>query len=153
VAREARRHQPRKSPGNLSPVEPKAAETGMNSPCDEYMGRTSSADRVPPRPHSCLSNYGEKVKEGSQFSGRLRELSFMKKIPDRRAFLRIAGVSMGAAALYQFAPKLALGQAFSASMRDANAMTDGAPRAFSSIIRSPPALPRSRRRPSCASSA
>ena len=44
----------------------------------------------------------------------------MTKILDRRSFLRIAGVSMGAAALYQFAPKLAFGQAVSNSMRDAN---------------------------------
>jgi 3',5'-cyclic AMP phosphodiesterase CpdA len=44
----------------------------------------------------------------------------MEKNLDRRSFLRIAGVSMGAAALYQFAPKLAFGQAISNSMRDAN---------------------------------
>ncbi len=44
----------------------------------------------------------------------------MTKELDRRSFLRIAGVSMGAAALYQFAPKLALGQAIAKSLRDAN---------------------------------
>jgi 3',5'-cyclic AMP phosphodiesterase CpdA len=44
----------------------------------------------------------------------------MKKILDRRSFLRIAGISMGAAALYQFAPRLAFGQAVSNSMREAN---------------------------------
>jgi Calcineurin-like phosphoesterase len=43
----------------------------------------------------------------------------MKEL-NRRAFLRIAGVSMGAAALYQFAPRLAFGQAVSNSMREAN---------------------------------
>ncbi len=44
----------------------------------------------------------------------------MPKELDRRAFLRIAGISMGAAALYQFAPKLVAGQAVAKSLRDAN---------------------------------
>ena len=39
---------------------------------------------------------------------------------NRRSFLRIAGISMGAAALYQFAPRLAFGQAISNSIREAN---------------------------------
>jgi hypothetical protein len=44
----------------------------------------------------------------------------MEKVLDRRSFLRIAGVSLGAAALYQFAPGLLRREAAAQSMRSAN---------------------------------
>ena len=44
----------------------------------------------------------------------------MEKILNRRSFLRIAGISMGAAALYQFAPRLAVSPSIADSMREPN---------------------------------